>query len=153
MLRRFLSVALAAALAAPAPALADDYFKDAPSSTAVAVRQPKQRTTRQRVTIYGLLGGAAIFAGVGAWAHLESRDVAKELEIPAVEPVATWTDEHQDLYDRGIRMRGVAVFSYLLSAGLLTGATVYAYRTRPGYETIVIEPTQGGAMLGGAWAW
>jgi hypothetical protein len=153
MLRRLLSVVLAGALAAPATASADDYFKEAPSSTTVAVRQARSRTPAQRITIYGLLGGAAIFAGVGVWAHIDSYDIKKELEIAAVEPVETWTQDRQDLYDRGVRQRGLAVVSYVVSALFFTGATVYAYRTRPGYETILIEPTKGGATVSGTWTW
>jgi hypothetical protein len=153
MLRRLLSVALAAALAAPAPVAADDYFKDAPSSTAVTMRVPRERTTRQKVTIYGLLGGAAIFAGVGAWAHLDSRDAAEELEIKDVEPEDTWTDDRQATYDRGLRSRGIAVFGYAMSGGLLIGAAIAAYLTRPGDETIVVEPTRGGATVGAVWSW
>lgn len=153
MLRRFLSVVLAAALAAPAPAVADDYFKDAPSSTAVTVRAPRERTTRQKVTIYGLLGGAAIFAGVGAWAHLDSYDAARELEIKDVEPADTWTPDRQATYDRGMRSRAVAGFGYAISGGMLIGAVIAAYLTAPGYETITVEPTRGGATVGAVWSW
>lgn len=153
MLRLIPTVVLAAALVAPAPATADDYFKDTPSSTSVEVRYPKQRTLGQRLTIYGLLGGGAIFAGLGAWSHVESRDKSKELEIAAVDPEETWTQDRQDLYDDAVQARSIAAVSYVLSAGFLAGAAVAAYLTRPGYETVTVHPTQGGAMLGGTWTW
>jgi len=153
MLRRVLSVALGAAIAAPAPAVADDYFKDAPSSTAVTVRQPRERTTRQKVTIYGLLGGAAIFAAVGVWAHVDSHDAAKELEIKDDEPDDTWTADRQATYDRGLRSRAIAGVGYAFSGGMLIGAAIAAYLTSPGYETITVEPNRGGATVGAVWSW
>jgi hypothetical protein len=153
MLRQLLMGFLAIALVAPRPAVADDYFGDKPSSTAVAVKKPRERTLGQRLTLYGLFGGAAIFAGVGVWAHLDSREASRSLEIKDVEPVETWTDDRQDNYDRAFRQRSVAGISYAISAGLLAGAVVFAYRTRPGYETVILEPTRGGAMVGGSWTW
>ena len=153
MLRRVLSVALAAGLAAPTPAAADDYFKQAPSSTAVTVRQQRERTPRQKLTIYGLLGGAVIFAGAGAWAHVDSYDAAQELEIRDTDPEETWTADHQAVYDRGLRSRAIAGVSYVVSGGLLIGAAIAAYLTTPGYENVVIEPNQRGATVGAVWSW
>lgn len=153
MLRTITTVVLAVALALPVPAVADDYFKEAPSSTAVAYRTPRARTANQRFAIWGLLGGAGISAGIAAWAHLESRAATREVELQAIDPQETWTADRQATYDRAHTMRGIAIVGYVLAAGFLAGATVVAYRTRPGYETVVIEPARGGATVSRTWTW
>ena len=148
-----MTVVLAAGLALPAPAAADDYFKEAPSSTAVTYRTPRARTPKQRLAIWGLIGGAVLSVGVGAWAHLDSRAATREVELQAIDPEETWTADRQATYDRAHRSRGIAIVGYALAVGFLAGAGVVAYRTRPGYETVVIDPTRGGATVSRTWTW
>jgi hypothetical protein len=126
--------------------------------------RPGDRTLRQELTIYGLLGGAAVALGAGAWFHLDSRDAAREVSRRNDRGIETWTPAHQAVHDRAGTSGVKAIVGYSLAAALAAGALVAWVWTEPADEVLVLRPRQaarptlapaagGGLVVGGAWSW
>ncbi len=158
---------VAAVLAAAAPVAGAeevDYFAGAPDSQNVTVKRAKSRTPSQRLQIGGAVAIGAVFAAIGVYYHLESRDAAASVSGNGDLDGEAWTDDRQATYDRARQAGYYAGFSYGLSAVFLAGAAVIGWMTRPGEEELVIKPGEasvtpvvapvpGGAVVGGAWRW
>lgn len=146
---------LALVIAASAPASADtDYFAKPNQSSAVMVRHQKSRTLGEKLTIGGLLVGAAITGGLGLHWHLASRDAANAVSASHDRIVGVWTDDKQTTYDRAGSAGTEAIVGYSLAGACIAGAIVAAVLTSPGYENTPMAPalaiTRGGAVVGGS---
>jgi len=161
MLRVLLVVAVVGVVA---PAHADtptpevDYFHKGGAGK-VVVRRDLSRTRNQKLLIYGLAGGAALFAGVGAYFHYDSKRIADELSAD-IDQHQRWSDELQDRYDRGQLDGKIAIASYVISAGLVAATIVVVLKTDPGTELVgpggskpVATVVPGGATVGASWSW
>jgi hypothetical protein len=151
-------IAVALVLAAPGLAHADtDYFSGSGDASAVKIRRDKPRTTKQRILIYGLLGGAAVGLGVGLYFHWDSHVAADDVATSHVTSPSIWNEERQDTYDRAGTSGNVAIVAYSVSAACAIGAIVAAVLTHPGEEVSDLRPatslsiTHGGAMVARAW--
>jgi hypothetical protein len=141
------------ATAQPAPGPAPiDYFHQGDGG--IKVRQERTRTPRQKALIYGLAGGAAVFAGLGLYFHYDSKQIADDISADTPQN-QRWSDELADRYDRGKLDRTLAIVSYTVSAGLIAATVVAVLKTDPGTEvrTIGVRAVPGGATVGASWSW
>jgi hypothetical protein len=148
---------VAADTAAPAPAPATgapDYFAKKPHG-AILVRRKRERCRADRMLIGGLLAGAAVTTAAGVYFHLDSRSAADE--VSARTPTnRRWSEELDDIYDRGQRSGTLAKVSYGLAGALAVGTLVAVWLTDPGEEMVELRvgatATPDGATVGAAWA-
>ena len=136
-----------------------DYFQK--GGGGVLVRKDRSRTRRQKLLIYGLAGGAALFGGLGAYFHYDSKSIADELSADS-DQHQRWSPELQDKYDRGQLDGKLAIAGYAISAGLIAATIVVVIKTDPGTELETIGPggakpvadvVPGGATVGASWSW
>lgn len=167
-------VAAAAVAGTVTPALADgpgsgsgasppppqiDYFHQG-GGTSINVRREGSRTRNQKALIYGLAGGAAVFALAGVYFHYDSKRIADDLSADSAQN-QRWSPELADKYDRGQLDGKLAIASYALSAGLIAATIVVVIKTDPGTEvetigtkrTAGIGLVPGGAVVGARWSW
>lgn len=134
----------------------------APRGKDVIIVSFPERSQTNVVTIAALAAGGALAGVVGLYFHIDSRSAADELSSKRFtgEP---WTADHQDTYDRAHRSSVVAGVMYGIGGGLLLASAIAFIVTEPDPETMVIHPhsstrarasiapTDGGAIVGGAW--
>ena len=166
-----------AAAAGPAGA---SYFQHQDPTLTFEVDRP--RSHRARVVIASLVGGAVLMGGLGVLFTLDSKSKADEVSSkPGNNTGRVYTAELDDTRRAGLRSRTWAVTSFAVGGGLLVGALVAYVVSDPGRETIhvngtstpvpathgatpppnpgpsarvhlLLAPTRGGALLGGAWS-
>lgn len=149
---RLLPAICVLALATPRVARAD---KD------IVIEIPGERTMEQKILVGSLAGAGALAGAIGAYFHLDSRDAANEVSSDTYTGHA-WTAEDESLVDRADRSRTRAIVGYSVGGALLIGAIVAFIVTDPPSETAVIRPhgrgsvmvtpTEGGAVAFGTWS-
>ncbi len=136
-------------------------FPDPKGKDVVIVSYP-ERSKTNIATIVGLAAGGAIIGAVGFYFHMDSRSASDEVSAHRFtgEP---WSAAHQDTYDRAHSSAVAAGVLYGVGGGLLLASAIVYMATEPKAETMVIHPhsgsqaraliapTNGGAMIGGAW--
>ena len=154
-------------LAWTGPALGQDkgYFQEGGTGS-LAFTVDRERNSRQRILIASLFGGSILFGGVGLLFHIDSKNKADEVSTGAGRHSGRiYTEELDDIRRAGIRSRNLAIASYAVGGGFLVGTFIAYLLTDPGQETIhvgteadrgagarlLVEPTDGGALVGGAW--
>lgn len=149
------SLALAVALAVAAPAIARGQAADS-----MSFEVDKERTTRQRVLIGSLLGGALAASGIGLLFHVDSRDKSDQVSASGPHTGRIYTRSVDDTRRAALRSRNVAIGAYGVAGGLVIASLVVFLVTDPGTETIVlgerlpaigVEPVAGGALVAGGW--
>ncbi len=156
------------AWAAPARGQPADYFQQGGSGD-LTFNVDRERCTRQRVLIASLFGSSVLVAGVGLLFHIDSKNKADEVSTDAGRHSGRiYTDELDDTRSAAIRSRNLAIASYAVSGGFLVGTLIAYLLTDPGQETmrvgteavaggggagarLLVEPTEGGALVGGGW--
>ena len=136
-----------------------DYFHQG-GGTAINVRRPRSRTRNQKALIYGLAGGAAVFALGGVYFHYDSKRIADDLSADTAQN-QRWSPALADKYDRGQLDGKLAIASYVVSAGLIAATIVVVLKTDPGTAVETIEARRapiarivpGGAVVGARWSW
>jgi hypothetical protein len=153
--------------AAPARAQQQDYFQQG-KSDALTFTVDRERNTRQRILIASLFGSSVLFGGVGFLFHIDSRNKSDEVSTDAGRHTGrVYTEDLDDTRRAALRSRNVAIASYAVGGGFLVGTLVAYLLTDPGQETVhvgteaigeggararlLVEPTDGGALVGGAW--
>lgn len=153
--------------AAPARAQPADYFQQGGTGN-LTFTVDRERCTRQRVLIASLFGSSVLFGGVGLLFHIDSRNKSDEVSTNAGRHSGRiYTDELDDTRSAAIRSRNLAIASYAVGGGFLVGTLVAYLLTDPGHETVqvgteavggggagarlLVEPTEGGALVGGDW--
>ena len=139
------------------------YFQEGRTDT-LSFKVDRERNTRQRILIASLFGGAVVVGGVGLLFHIDSKNKADEVSTDSGRHTGrVYTEELDDTRRAGLRSRNLAIASYALGGGLLVGTLVAYLLTDPGQETIhvstepepgarlLVEPTEGGALVGGGW--
>lgn len=161
-----IAVVVLSMVAAPLAAQADDtdYFgKDRPKDE-LTYRVDRSRTKKQRVVIASLLGGSLVFAGLGLYFHLDSRDKADELSAAGSHTGQVWTQEREDTRNSGRTSGRLAIGGYVLGGALMIAAGVALVMTQPGSELVKVDdsatkpavpvsiaPVRGGAIVGKGW--
>jgi len=143
----------------PSPSAPIDYFHQG-GGTTINIRRDRSRTGRQKALIYGLAGGAAVFALTGVYFHYDSKRIADDLSADSPQN-QRWSPALDDKYDRGQLDGKLAIASYIVSAGLLAATIVVVLKTDPGTEveavgthrTAGIGLVPGGAVVGARWSW
>ena len=157
------------AWAGPARAQESDYFRQGGTGE-LTFKVDRERNTRQRVLIASLFGSSVLFAGVGLLFHIDSKNKSDEVSTDAGRHSGRiYTAELDDTRSAAIRSRNLAVASYAVGGGFLIGTFIAYLLTDPGQETlevgtevvgrrsdgarprVLVEPTEGGALVGGAW--
>ena len=118
-----------------------DYFgQDAPpGDEQIAFRVERSRTTKQRVLIASLLGGAAVAGGIGLYYHLDSRDKSGEVEAVGEHSGRIYTPAVDAVRRGALDSRDRAIVGYAAGGLLLAGAVVALYVTDPGSETVTLS--------------
>ncbi len=149
------------------PARGQDYFQQGRTDS-LTFKVDRERNTRQRILIASLFGGSVVFGGVGLLFHLDSKSKSDEVSTDAGRHSGRiYTEELDDTRRAAIRSRTVAMASYAVGGGFLIGTFIAYLLTDPGQETVhvgteavgdrgararlLVEPTAGGALVGGAW--
>ncbi|CAN5176717.1 hypothetical protein BH11MYX1_BH11MYX1_04290 [soil metagenome] len=130
-----------------------------PPKRAIVITIDRDREGKNIALLASIAGAGAILAGVGVYYNLDSKDAADAVS-PTMATGAAWTAARQADYDRAHDSGVKAGIFYALGGAALITATVMFIVTAPGSETTVIHPhytptvapTQGGAVLGGAWS-
>jgi hypothetical protein len=117
----------------------------------VTVTRTTERSIRDRVVLWGLVGAGAIGVGLGVGWHLDSRDAAEAVSADDGRLVGTWSDELQERYDEAGRAGSKATVAYAVGGTLLIGAFGWAYWTRPRERQVVLVPVEGGATARATW--
>lgn len=127
----------------------------------IVIEVPGERTSETKLLVGSLAGAGLLVSAIGAYFHLDSRSASDDVSSNKFTGHA-WTTEDQDLVDRADRSRSRAIVGYSIGGALLVGAVVAFIITEPRSETAVIhphgrgstaivEPTHGGAVVGGMW--
>jgi hypothetical protein len=167
---RILILAALLAVAAPTAARAQtDYFGgDAPPED-ITFRTDKSRTTRQRILIAGLFGGAAVMGGVGLGFHLDSRSKSDQVSAVGDHTGRIYTPEVDDTRRAALRSRTLAIVGYGAGGALLVAGVIAYFVTEPGTRVVTVgkhkqdqpppppvpvsvAPLPGGAMAAAAWS-
>lgn len=161
--------ALSAALVTLAwagPARGEETYFQKGGSDILTFTVDRERNSRQKVLIASLFGGALVFGGVGVVLHIDSKHKADEVSTDAGRHTGRiYTEELEDTRRAAVRSRNLAIASYAVGGGFLVGTLIAYLLTDPGEEIIhvgtepyrppgarlLVEPTEGGALLGGAW--
>jgi hypothetical protein len=130
-----------------------------PMKQDIVVTTERDRDGKNIAQLASIAGAGVVLAGVGVYYNLDSRDAAEAVS-PRMATGAAWTAARQADYDRAHDSGVKAGIFYGLGGAALITATVMFIVTAPGSETTVIHPhytpmvapTQGGAVLGGAWS-
>lgn len=153
--------------AGPARAQQQNYFQQGRSDS-LSFTVDRERNTRQRILIASLFGSSVLFGGVGLLFHIDSKDKSDEVSTDAGRHSGrVYTEDLDDTRRAALRSRTFAIASYSISGGFLIGTLVAYLLTDPGQETVhvgteamgaggararlLVEPTDGGALVGGAW--
>lgn len=154
-----LALAAAAALAAPARALAQAAPDDA-----ITFKVENQRTRAQNITLLSLGGSAVLFGAVGLGFHLDSRDKSDQVSRAGSHSGLVWTAEREDIREAAIRSRDLAIAGYAVGGGLVLATAIYYIATDPGERDVHYAPgapvgaapslrlAPGGAVLGARWS-
>lgn len=144
---------------------AQDYFQQG-GSDVLTFKVDRERTARQKIFIASMFGGTVLFGGIGLLFHIDSKNKSDEVSTGAGRHTGrVYTEELDDTRRAAIRSRNLAIASYALAGGFLIGTFVAYLVTDPGQETIrvgtqaadpsgarlLVAPTEGGALVGGAW--
>lgn len=142
------------------------YFQQG-GSEALTFKVDRERNTRQRILIASLFGSSVLFAGVGVLFHIDSKNKSDDVSTDAGRHSGrVYTEELDDARRAGVRSRNLAIAGYAVSGGFLIGTLVAYVLTDPGQETVqvgteaatgsgrtlVVAPTDGGALIGGYWS-
>lgn len=158
-----LALALTLALAGAGRAHAQqDYFQSG-SSDAFTFVVDRERTTEQRVLIASLFGGSVLFGAIGVVFHIDSKNKSDEVSTDSGRHSGRiYTEDLEDTRQAAVRSRNLTIASYALGGGFLVGTFIAYLLTDPGEETVHVgteaaarlrvEPTDGGALVGGAWS-
>ncbi len=142
-----------------------DYFGDDAASKEVTFRVDRSRTTKQRLVIGALFGGAVLFGGAGVLFHLDSRNAADEVGAVGAHTGNVWSSSLEDTRRRGERSKFLAGAGYVLGGAFLVSSIVALIITEPGSDIVGVSsqpaekrqipvslvPLPGGAMVGKAW--
>jgi len=142
-MKQLVSAMVVAALLAPAAsASAGDYFgKDAPSDQ-ITYRVDNPRTTRQRIVLGVLFGGAALAGGIGLAFHLDSRSKSDDVTETGELSGRTY-DQAVDATRRGaLRSRTRAIVAYGLGGALAAAGVVALVLTDPGSRQVKVGRKQ-----------
>jgi hypothetical protein len=164
MLCRFAAVgAVLVLLAGGARVQAQEYFRKG-GNDSLDFTVDRERNSRQKVLIASLFGGSILLGGVGLLFHIDSRNKSDDVSTDAGRHTGRiYTEELEDIRRSAIHSRNFAIASYALSGGLLVGTFIAYLLTDPGQETVrvrpeparrarlMLAPTEGGALVGGAW--
>lgn len=138
-MKRLVSAMVVAALLAPAAsASAGDYFgQDAPSHE-ISYRVDNPRTTRQRIVLGALFGGAALASGIGLAFHLDSRSKSNDVTETGELSGRTY-DPAVDATRRGaLRSRTRAIVAYGIGGALAAAGVVALILTDPGSHEVKV---------------
>ena len=143
-----------------------DYFQQGKSDT-LTFHVDRERSTQQRILIASLFGGSVLFGGVGLLFHIDSKNKSDDVSTDAGRHTGrVYTEELDDTRRAALRSRNFAIGSYAVGGGLLIGTFIAYLLTDPGQEVVhvgteadagaagarvLLEPTDGGALVGGAW--
>lgn len=134
----------------------------APKGKDVVIVSFPERSRSNITTLVALAAGGAVIGAVGLYFHVDSRSASDEIGATRFTG-DVWSAEHQDTYDRAHRSAVVAGVMYGVGGGLLLASAILYMVTEPKPETMVIHPhapsharalvapTNGGAIVGGAW--
>jgi len=166
MLRRFAALGvLLTLLGWSVRASAQDYFQQG-GSDELTFHVDRERNSRQKLLIVSMFGGTVLFGGIGLLFHIDSKHKSDDVSTDAGHHTGRiYTEELEDTRRAGIRSRNVAIASYAIGGGFLVGTFLAYLLTDPGQETVrvgteaadgtgarlLVEPTDGGALVGGAW--
>ena len=163
-----LSLLLASlAWAGPVRAQQQDYFQQGKSDT-LTFTVDRERNSKQRILIASLFGSSVLFGGVGLLFHIDSKNKSDEVSTGSGRHSGrVYTEDLDDTRRAALRSRTVAIATYAVGGGFLVGTLVAYLLTDPGQETVhvgteavgeggararlLVEPTDGGALVGGAW--
>ncbi len=143
-MKRLVSAMVVAAFLAPAaPAAAGDYFgQDAAPAHQITYRVDRPRTTRQRILLGALFGGAALAGGVGLAFHLDSRSKANDVSETGGLSGRTY-DAAVDATRRGaLRSRTRAIIGYSVGGALAAAGIVALVLTDPGTREVTVGKKQ-----------
>lgn len=128
----------------------------------IVVRYHPDRT-RQNMLMMAALGGAGlVFGGIGLYYHLDATSAIDAVQADRFTG-DTWSQGHQDNYDRAYTSSIVAGVSYGIGGALLLATAITYIVTEPEMETRVIRPysnnrpisyvtpLRGGAFVGRGW--
>jgi hypothetical protein len=148
---------------APALARADDTdtlnYPD-PTGPAYTIKSQGERTPKTKLVLASVAGAGALIGALGLYYNLDSRSAADQLSA-LVATNRPWTRADQETYDRAGSSGTKATVFYSIGGAALIGAIVLYIVTEPETTTTVIrphrakpvvEPTPGGALLGGTWS-
>lgn len=120
------------------PAAADDYFGGQAPDEDIQFRMDKPRTDKQLVVIGSLMGGAAVFGGVGLGFHLRSRSLSNEISAVADHTGRIYDQTIDDKRSSAGVARTVSIVSYSIGGAFLIAGAVALYVTEPGTEVVTV---------------
>ncbi len=146
-------------------ASAQDYFQQG-GSDELTFHVDRERNSRQKLLILSMFGGTVLFGGIGALFHIDSKHKSDDVSTDAGHHTGRiYTEELEDTRRAGIRSRNIAIASYAVGGGFLIGTFLAYLLTDPGQDTVrvgteaadgsarlLVEPTEGGGLVGGAWS-
>jgi hypothetical protein len=156
--------AVALTLGGAGRARAQDTYFQSGSSDSFTFKVDRERTTQQRVLIASLFGGTVLFGAIGVAFHIDSKNKSDEVSTTSGHLSGRiYTHELEDTRQAAVRSRNLTIASYAIGGGFLVGTFIAYLLTDPGQETVHvgteaatarlrIEPTDGGALVGGVWS-
>lgn len=151
----------------------DDAYEGTAESMTPGIRRGRDIVVRytpsrskKNITTIAVMGGLGLVAGaVGFYFH---RQYSSDSDAVSAKTSTgrTWTADYQTRYDDAKTNSTVAGVTYGIGGALVLATAIYYIATEPEQQEIVITPntkvrtsalpaivpTQGGAMLGGAWS-
>ncbi len=126
-------------------------------SKEIVIDIPGERSRNNKLVLGALTTLAAAAGGIGLYYHLDSRSASNEISADVFTGFA-WSDRHEGIAQRAERSKTRAAIGYSVGGAFLTAAIVYLFVTEPKTEQMIIQPqasvqpTAGGAVVGGVWS-
>jgi hypothetical protein len=134
----------------------------APKGKDVVIVSYPDRSKTNMATLIGLAAGGAVVGAIGLYFNLDSQSAADDVSAHKFTG-EVWSADHKETFDRAHSSAVTAGVLYGVGGGLVLAAAIAYMVTEPKPETMVIHPhsssharalvapTNGGAMVGGAW--
>ncbi len=123
----------------------------------IVIDIPGERSRNNKLVLAGATALGVIAGGIGLHYHLDSRNASNDVSSDIFTGRA-WRPADDDIVARADRSRTRAAIGYSIGGAFIAAAIVGLIVTEPKTERTVIrphasvEPTHGGALLGGTWS-
>jgi hypothetical protein len=123
----------------------------------IVIDIPGERSRTNKLVLAATTAAGVIAGGVGLYWHLDSRSASNEVSSDVFTGHA-WSAADEAEVARADRSRTRAAIAYTVGGAFITAAIVALIVTEPKSEQTVIrphaslQPTTGGAVVGGMWS-